>query len=35
MKFTECNEQDKISEELIRQITEEINIQLTVFSVDI
>ena len=25
MKFTECNEQDKISEELIRQITEEIN----------
>ena len=25
MKFAECNEQDKISEELIRQITEEIN----------
>ena len=25
MKFAECNEQDKISKELIRQITEEIN----------
>lgn len=25
MKFAECNEQDKISEESIRQITEEIN----------
>ena len=25
MKFAECNEQDKISEELIKQITEEIN----------
>ena len=25
MKFAECNEQDKISEELIRQITDKIN----------
>ena len=25
MKFAECNEQDKISEELIRQITNKIN----------